>query len=112
MDIPVVIKNKLQTLDSSVEPVVSFFLERIEEAGLSSKPVLTYKEAMAYLGCSRRALKSLVDDGKIGASRPVDKGSGKVYFKRSDLEAYMLSAYKPSQAEIEAKAAGYVAAHR
>ncbi len=65
---------------------------------IESKKILTFKEAAAYLGISPSALYKFNHKRIIAFSKPNNKF---VYYKKNDLDAFMLSNYHPSIAEVE-----------
>ena len=78
----------------------------------SFKKYLTLKEACGYTGYSKNKMYALVRDNKIPYSKPEEGGSGKLFFSTDDLDEYMSRNRVSSTYDIEAKAAGYVAANR
>lgn len=107
--IPSALKGLLSKIDPDTATCIKAAFEEIAKVS-TPKPFLTMTEAMAYLGCQRNTLNSLLKTGQIAYSRPNDQGSGRVYIKRDDLDAWLSRNYHPAQADIEAKAADYIAA--
>ena len=81
-------------------------LERIEQLTLlSAKDVFNMDDLVAYTGLTKGYLYRLVCERAI----PYYKGNGKMnYFKRDDINAWLLRNRIMSQAEIDAAAAAYV----
>ena len=81
-------------------------LERIEQLTLlSAKDVFNMDDLVAYTGLTKGYLYRLVNERAI----PYYKGNGKMnYFKRDDINAWLLRNRIMSQAEIDAAAAAYV----
>ena len=81
-------------------------LERIEQLTLlGAKDVFNMDDVAAYTGFSKGYLYRLVCEGAI----PYFKGGGKMnFFKREDINAWLLQNRVSSQAEIAATAAAYV----
>jgi len=81
-------------------------LERIEQLTLlSAKDVFNMDDLAAYTGMSKGYLYRLVCERQI----PYYKGNGKMnFFKREDINAWLLQNRIKSQAEIAAAAAAYV----
>ena len=83
-------------------------LERIETlAALGSKNILTHKEAAAFLGYSEFTLYQMTHNHRISYYST----GGRNYFKKSDLEAYLLRQRIKSDEEINIEAATYVTLH-
>ncbi|PZP44259.1 MAG: DNA-binding protein [Pseudopedobacter saltans] len=77
----------------------------IEEKILHQKEVLTFEEAMTYTGWAKSYLYKLTSSHKI----PFYKPNGKtIYFKRKELEEYLLTNRQSTNEELECKAATYV----
>ncbi len=64
----------------------------------NEKNILTFKQAVEFLGISPSCLYKLNHAHKIPYCKPNNK---LVYYKKSDLEAFMLSNYQPTKEEIE-----------
>lgn len=81
-------------------------LERIEQLTLlAAKDVFNMDDLAAYTGFSKGYLYRLVCERAI----PYYKGGGKMnFFKRDDINAWLLQNRIKSQAEIDAAAAAYV----
>lgn len=95
------------------EPKIAFVmneilqkLERIEQLTLlGAKDVFNMDDLVAYTGLTKGYLYRLVCERAI----PYYKGNGKMnYFKRDDVNAWLLRNRIKSQAEIDAAAAAYV----
>ena len=97
-------------LEPDVRNVILVLFRKVDELS-QKKPYLSINEAAEYLSCKRQQIYILMERGDIAYSRPIDKGSGKTYFKREDLDAYLSRNYHPSKFNIEAQAANYLAAH-
>lgn len=65
------------------------------------KPILTFEEGCQYTGLSKSWMYKLTSTGKIPFYKPEGR---KIYFKKSDLEDWMLRNRQSSNAEIERKA--------
>ena len=75
--------------------------DRLEQLTLiGAKPVLDLEEAVVFTGLSRGHLYRLTSEKQI----PYYKKCRKLYFKKSELENWMLERRVPTQAEIEAQA--------
>jgi len=75
--------------------------DRLEQLTLiGAKPVLDFEEAVAFTGLSKGHLYRLTSEKQI----PYYKKCRKLYFKKSELEDWMLERRVPTQAEIEAQA--------
>lgn len=77
----------------------------IREQNLFSKEVLNFNEACQYLELSHSHLYKLTSAGKIPHYKPNGK---KLYFKRTELDNWLLRNRNGSQQEIEQQAADYL----
>jgi excisionase family DNA binding protein len=64
---------------------------------LENKEPLTLKEAQAFTGLSRSALYHLIDKYKIPYYKPFGR---RIYFKRSELEAFLFQNRHATDREI------------
>ena len=87
-------------------------LERIEslliEIKASSIRPLSLTEAAAYLGISKSHLYQLTSKGLIAHYKPNGK---KIYFRKEDLDAYLLRNRRAAAEEIEATATSHIVNH-
>lgn len=74
----------------------------------SFKNVLTADELSAYMGVSKSYIYKLCSNSEI----PCYKRGKSVFFKRTEIEDWLLSERKPTKGEIDAKADEYVAKHK
>lgn len=81
-------------------------LDRIEQLTLlGAKDVFNMEDLEAYTGMAKSYLYKLVCHGEI----PHYKGNGKKnYFKREEINSWLLRNRVKSQSEIDAAAAAYV----
>lgn len=92
--------EKLRTINSR--------LERIERLTLiGAKDVLDIDEASLFTGFSRGHLYRLTSERRI----PHYKKNRKLYFKKSELEAWMLEDKVLTVEDIESQAATYTTTH-
>jgi len=75
----------------------------IEQSNLAKKDILNLKEACKYTGLSKSKLYKISSNQKIAVSKP----EGTLYFKRQDLDAYMLSNYIPSREDVINRVSNY-----
>jgi excisionase family DNA binding protein len=81
-------------------------LERlIENQGVNTKEVLNLNEACRYLELSQSHLYKLTSTGSIPYYKPNGK---KLYFKRAELDAWLLRNRYASHEEISGQAADYL----
>lgn len=74
-----------------------------------NKNFLTTKEACSFLGLSTRALYQLRVDGQIASYCP----NGKLtYYKRSDLERWIMTGHRMSNSEMNQKVADFFDRHK
>lgn len=74
-----------------------------------NKNFLTTKEACAFLGLSTRALYQLRVDGQIASYCPNGKMT---YYKRSDLERWIMTGHRMSHQEMNQKVAEFFDRHK
>ncbi|WP_010520905.1 helix-turn-helix domain-containing protein [Aquimarina agarivorans] len=71
----------------------------MQEQQIHHKEILSLKEAAKYLGISKSTLYKMTFDNRISHYKP----SGKlIYFKKQDLEQYLLKYKVKSNDELEA----------
>lgn len=84
-------------------------LGRVERlATISAKPILDLDEAVLFTGFSKGHLYRLTSERQI----PHYKKSRKLYFKKSELEAWLLEEKVLTNAELDSRAATYMATHK
>lgn len=88
--------------------------ERIEELlSQSQQPTgdrpLTLREAAKYLNISEAYLYTLTSGNRIRHYKPTGK---KIFFKKTDLDEYLLQHVRKTKADIEAEALSYVSKSR
>lgn len=90
---------------SDTQQLIAALVELMETySGKVSKQVLTSSEAAEYLGISLKYLYKLTMARKIPYSKP----NGKLcYFRRDELEKWMLSGRQATDEELQAKAVQY-----
>jgi excisionase family DNA binding protein len=67
------------------------------------KEILTVKEAAAYIGVSVGSIHQYIYNDKIPCYKPVGK-AGNTYFKKSELDGFMLRNKKYADYEVSEKA--------
>ena len=77
----------------------------IESQGIYTKEVLNVNEACQYLELSQSHLYKLTSGGNIPHYKPNGK---KLYFKRTELESWLLRNRNATQEEIDRRAADYL----
>lgn len=77
----------------------------IESQGILTKEVLNFNETCSYLELSQSHLYKLTSNGTIPYYKPNGK---KIYFRRSELDTWLLRNRTDSQAEIDQRAADYL----
>lgn len=75
---------------------------------ISSKTVLDFEETLMFTGLSKGHLYRLTSGRQI----PFFKKNRKLYFKKSDLEEWMLEQRIPTNNEIQGMATTYIATHK
>ncbi len=92
-----------------MDPILSNRLTRIEERQVAtqeailklSKDVWTYDDLASFTGYSKSYLQTLVSQGELPYYKPTRK---KVFFKRSEIEDWLLQNRVCSNQELEEKA--------
>jgi len=90
-------KNELDALLTKLEKME----QRLEEIFVMGKEALTFEQAWKYLRISSSQLYKLVWKRMIPAFKP---GGKLLYFKRTDLEGWMLSNRRKTNKELRAEA--------
>lgn len=84
-------------------------LGRVERLALiGAKPVLDLDEALLFTGLSRGQMYRLTS----GRGIPHYKKNRKLYFKKTELEAWLLETRIPTAAETDSLADTYIATHK
>ena len=97
------------TIQSITLQDLSNQLGRVEQlAAISAKTILDLDEAALFTGFSKGHLYRLTSQREI----PHYKKSRKLYFKKTELEDWMLEYKVETTANIESRAATYIATHR
>jgi len=81
-------------------------LDNIEKVLFQGDRPLSFNEGAVYLNCSKSYLYKLTHRRLIPCFKPLGK---KIYFKRQDLEAFLLSNPVKTQEQIEQAAVKHVA---
>ena len=81
-------------------------LANIESMLQSQKNVLTFDEGATFMGVSHSCLYKMTMTGTVPHYKPCGK---MIYFDRAEIESWLLQNRITPAAEIEAKAATYVA---
>ena len=71
---------------------------------INTKPILTFDEACLYTGMSKSALYKLTSNKEIPFSKPNGK---MIYFKRADVDGWLLSNMSATATELADKAMAY-----
>lgn len=99
------IQNNMDEILKSLEELRNM----IENQGINSKEVLNMVEASKYLELSLSHLYKLTSTGLIPHYKPNGK---KLYFKRSELDAWLLRNRATTKEEIDQAAADYLIRNR
>lgn len=92
-DTPSLIENKLNLIS---EKDLQEIKELLLENKISKKEILSFEDAISYTGLSPSKLYKMTSKNVISYSKP----EGKIFFKRKDLDEYMMSKEIPSKNEI------------
>lgn len=71
---------------------------------INTKPILTFNEACLYMGMSKSALYRITSNKEIPFSKPNGK---MIYFKRADVDGWLLSNMSATATELADKAMAY-----
>lgn len=89
---------------------ISSRLDKIEKLILiGSKEVLTLEECAMFANLSENYLYNLTSQKKIKYYKP---RGGKIYFKKSEVQEWLLKGQKMTEEEISSKADAYVSANK
>lgn len=90
----------------------SFIIQKLEsiekmliEQNMLKKDVLNFSETAIYLEVSHSHLYKLTSNGAIPCYKPNGK---KLYFKRSELDTWLLSNRQTTAEELDTEAANYL----
>lgn len=75
---------------------------------ISSKTVLDFDETILFTGLSKGHLYRLTSKRQI----PFFKKNRKLYFKKSEIEEWMLDQRIPTEDEVQSQATTYLATHK
>lgn len=92
------IKNKMY---EEIYAVLNRLQQQIEEQSINKKEVLNFNEAALYMGVSKSFLYKKTSTNSITHYCPEGK---LIFFKRSDLDAWLLRNRRATAEEIEAEA--------
>lgn len=85
----------------TLEQIFSELLELKKSISINTKEVLSMDEAVFYTGLSKDYLYHLVSGRRIPFYK--SEGGGRTYFRRSELDNWLLAARYETIAETEAK---------
>lgn len=84
-------------------------LDRIEMYSImAAKSVFTVKEAALFMGVTEQTVRNQVRRKEIPAYKP---NQNKLYFKKSELEDWMLRNRVKTEAEVQSEAKEYCLTH-
>lgn len=92
-------------MDKNQQTLLEAIYSKVSEIEISSREVLTSKQAAKYLGVSMSNLYRLTSSNRIGYY----KNAKFIYFKRTELDAWMLQNKVKSSNEIASEAETYLA---
>lgn len=104
------IEQSAKELDGPAANIILTIANEVKElASKVGKAFYNVKEAAEYTGLSRQLIYKAVRNKEIAYSQPSGKGgSSKLFFKRSDLDAYLSRNYSPANADVEAEVANWI----
>jgi excisionase family DNA binding protein len=92
-------------MDEQILKEVLELKKLISEQNMLQKDVLNFTETAIYLEVSHSHLYKLTSNGIIPCYKPNGK---KLYFKRSELDTWLLSNRQTTTEELETEAANYL----
>lgn len=96
------------TMSEEAMNILNARFDRLEQLTLiGAKNVLNLDEAVMFTGLSKGHLYRLTSEQQI----PHFKKCRHLYFKKSELEDWMLEHKVPTKAEVDSMASTYVATH-
>ena len=104
------IEQSAKELDGPAANIILTIANEVKElASKVGKAFYNVKEAAEYTGLSRQLIYKAVRNKEIAYSQTSGKGgSSKLFFKRSDLDAYLSRNYSPANADVEAEVANWI----
>lgn len=104
------IEQSAKELDGPAANIILTIANEVKElASKVGKAFYNVNEAAEYTGLSRQLIYKAVRNKEIAYSQPSGKGgSSKLFFKRSDLDAYLSRNYSPANADVEAEVANWI----
>ena len=104
------IEQSAKELDGPAANIILTIANEVKElASKVGKSFYNVKEAAEYTGLSRQLIYKAVRNKEIAYSQPSGKGgSSKLFFKRSDLDAYLSRNYSPANADVEVEVANWI----
>jgi excisionase family DNA binding protein len=96
---------KIKKMDLEVLEKLNSIEKMLKEQNMLKKEVLTFNEAAIYLEVSHSHLYKMTSSGAVPFYKPNGK---KLYFKREELDAWLLSNRSSSKEEIDQQAADYL----
>lgn len=101
--------NKPSTSTNMAEREIKEQLDRIEQyAMIAAKSMLNIKEAAIILGMTVEGVRYLARNNTLPYYKP---NVHRLYFKKSELEDWMMQNRSKSMTEIESEAAAYCSTH-
>lgn len=101
--------NKPSTSTDMAEREIKEQLDRIEQyAMIAAKSMLNIKEAAIILGMTVEGVRYLARNNTLPYYKP---NVHRIYFKKSELEDWMMQNRSKSMTEIESEAAAYCSTH-
>ena len=92
-------------METNIMVELAIIKKLIIEQTLLRKEVLTLGESAEYMQVSVSHIYKLHSNGELASYCPTGK---KLYFKRSNLDEFLLRNRQPSAYEIEQQASGYL----
>lgn len=92
-------------MNENIQQQLQEIKEMISELSIQNKEILSFKEASKYLNLSHSTMYKYTSTNVIAHYKPTGK---KIFFKKEDLDIWILKNKVSSMEEIEAKAIEYI----
>ncbi len=92
-------------MNDEIKSVLEDIKDILQKQNIFKKEILTLDEAVEYMGVSKSFLYKLTSKGKISHFKPNGK---RVFFKRADLNDWMLTNKSETIDELESQTLNYL----
>lgn len=95
-------------MEKSIEEKLDKIISLLNDQSISTKEVLNLIEASKYLDISHSTLYKLTSSGELTSYKP---GGKKLYFRKEDLDIYLMKNKQLDDFDIEQEASNYLLNH-